>query len=147
MRLKKMTHLLLMICTFLCLSVAVLLMINACVGVFSQIIMRAFLIAEIGLGVVFLLVLILSKILCKIKFSSFNSDVPLPAWKCYLILFQIILFFVCGILQGFGFSVGQAFYLTTLSHFYWVADIGYIFPLMRKSAAHTCESTPHCIIS
>ncbi len=68
----------------------------------------------------------------KIKFSSFNGDLPVPAWKCYVILFQILLFFVCGILKGFGFSVGQAFYLATLSHFYWVADIGYIFPLLRK---------------
>ncbi len=131
MRLKKMTHLILTVCTFLCLVMSVLLMINACVGVFSQPIMKAFMIAEIILGVAFFAIFIFSMIFWKIKFSSFNSNLPVPAWKCYVILFQILLFFVCGILLGLGFSVGQSFYLSILSHFYWVADMGYIFPLTR----------------
>ena len=132
MWIKKTIHYLLIICAFGCLLMAMLTMINAFLKILPQPLMKIITIINVFWGIIFITILIISLIFWKINFSSFDSNLQISKWKCYVIFFQILLFFINGVLHRFNFQVGQSFYLITLSHFFWVADIGYLFPLINK---------------
>lgn len=129
---KKTVHYLLTICAGVCILMTIFATIHACFDVFSPHVATAFFAAEIVLGLVWLLLLLLSKILWKINFSSFDHTLEISAWRWYVVLFQMLLFAGNILLHSLHFSVGQSFYCIILSHFYWVMDIGYIFPQINK---------------
>lgn len=130
MLIKKVMHYMLVASAAICIFLAVMLMINAILNLFSKRILSIFLVLEILLGLFFVIFIIFSKIYLKINYSSFPSESNVAIWRWYVVLFQILLFFVNVTLHKLNFKVGQPFFLVILSHFYWVTDIGYILPLL-----------------
>ena len=132
MLIKKVMHYMLEASAFICIFMAVTLMINAFLNLFSKRVLSIFLVLEILFGILFLIFMIFSKIYLKINYSSFPSESNAAIWRWYVVLFQILLLIVNVVFYKLSFKVGQPFYLIILSHFYWVADIGYILPLMSR---------------
>ena len=132
MLIKKVMHYMLVASAAICIFLAVMLMINAILNLFSKRILSIFLVLEILLGLFFVIFIIFSKIYLKINYSSFPSESNDAIWRWYVVLFQILLLIVNVVFDKLSFKVGQPFYLIILSHFYWVVDIGYILPLMSR---------------
>lgn len=132
MLIKKVMHYMLVASAAICIFLAVMLMINAILNLFSKRILSIFLVLEILLGLFFVIFIIFSKIYLKIDYSSFPSESNVAIWRWYVVLFQVLLLIVNVVFYKLSFKVGQPFYLIILSHFYWVADIGYILPLMSR---------------
>ena len=132
MLIKKVMHYMLVASAAICIFLAVMLMINAILNLFSKRILSIFLVLEILLGLFFVIFIIFSKIYLKIDYSSFPSESNVAIWRWYVVLFQVLLLIVNVVFDQLGFKIGQPSYLIILSHFYWVADIGYILPLMSR---------------
>ena len=132
MLIKKVMHYMLVASAAICIFLAVMLMINAVLNLFSKRILSIFLVLEILLGLFFVIFIIFSKIYLKIDYSSFPSESNVAIWRWYVVHFQILLFIVNVVFYKLSFNVGQPFYLIIFSHFYWVVDIGYILPLMSR---------------
>ena len=132
MLIKKVMHYMIVVSATICIFLAVMLMINAILNLFSKRILSIFLVLEILLGLFFVIFIIFSKIYLKINYSSFPSESNVAIWRWYVVLFQVLLLIVNVVFYKLSFKVGQPFYLIILSHFYWVADIGYILPLMSR---------------
>ena len=132
MLIKKVMHYMLVASAAICIFLAVMLMINAILNLLSKRILSIFLVLEILLGLFFVIFIIFSKIYLKINYSSFPSESNIAIWRWYVVLFQVLLLIVNVVFDQLSFKVGQPFYLIILSHFYWVADIGYILPLMSR---------------
>ena len=132
MLIKKVMHYMLVASAAICIFLAVMLMINAILNLFSKRILSIFLVLEILLGLFFVIFIIFSKIYLKIDYSSFPSESNVAIWRWYVVHFQILLLIVNVVFYKLSFNVGQPFYLIIFSHFYWVVDIGYILPLMSR---------------
>ena len=132
MLIKKVMHYMLVASAAICIFMADMLMLNAILNLFSKRILSIFLVLEILLGLFFVIFIIFSKIYLKINYSSFPSESNVAIWRWYVVLFQVLLLIVNVVFYKLSFKVGQPFYLIILSHFYWVADIGYILPLLSR---------------
>ena len=132
MLIKKVMHYMLVASAAICIFLAVMLMINAILNLFSKRILSIFLVLEILLGLFFVIFIIFSKIYLKINYSSFPSESNVAIWRWYVVLFQVLLLIVNVVFFELSFNVGQPFYLIIFSHFYWVVDIGYILPLKSR---------------